>query len=133
MEDGMATDRDRSFSDVLEDVVSNVQGIIRSEVRLAKAEIQEETVKAGKAARIVGFGVVLAVYGLGFLLLTCLYALETAITPWFAALIMMLLVGIPAAVLVIAGIKRMKRVDPRPDKTIRTIRENLEWAKDQMR
>ena len=66
----MSTTTDRSFADVLDDIVGNVQGIIRSEVRLAKAEIQEETVKAGKAARFAGSGAVLGLYAVGFLLLT---------------------------------------------------------------
>jgi len=127
----MSTSTDRSFTDVLEDIVGNVQGIIRSEVRLAKAEIREETVKAGKAAGIAGSGVVLALYAVGFFLLTCLYALETAVTPWIAALILTLLVGSGATVLIIVGKKRIKRVDPRPDKTINTLKENVEWVKNQ--
>ena len=37
---------DRSFSDVVQDILRNVQEIVRSEVRLAKTEIREEAVKA---------------------------------------------------------------------------------------
>ena len=127
----MLGNEDRSFSTVLEDIVGNIQGIIRSEVRLAKAEVQEEAGKAGKAARLLGVGAVLAFYATGFLFLTCVYALETAVDPWLAGLIVTLLVGIGAAVLVKAGLKRMKRVDPLPEKTIQTVKENFEWAKNQ--
>jgi len=122
---------DRSFASVLEDIVNNIQGIIRSEVRLAKAEIQEEAGKAGKAGRLLGVGAVLAFYATGFLFLTCVYALETAVDPWLAGLIVTLVVGIGAAVLITAGLKRMKRVDPLPEKTIQTVKENFEWAKNQ--
>jgi hypothetical protein len=122
---------DRSFTDVLEDIVGNVQHIIRSEVRLAKAEIQEETVKAGKAARIGGSGAVLGLYAVGFLLLTCFFALEMAVAPWLAALIVTVVVGAVAGVLIRLGIRGMKRVHPRPDKTIDTLRENVEWARNQ--
>ena len=108
----MSTTADRSFSDVLDDIVGNVQGIIRSEVRLAKVEIQEETVKAGKAARLAGSGAVLGLYALGFLLLTCLFALELAVTAWLAALIVAAVVGAAAGVLMKAGIKRIKLVNP---------------------
>ncbi len=124
---------DRSFSDVLENIVGNVQGIIRSEVRLAKAEIREEAAVAGRAAGIAGLGAVLSFYAAGFLLLTCLYALELTVAPWLAALIMMLVVGGIAAAVVRAGIQGLKRVHARPDKTIDTIKENVEWAKDRMR
>jgi len=129
----MSTTGERSFSSLLEDIVGNVQGIIRSEVRLAKAEIQEETVKARKAAGITASGAALALYALGFLLLTCLYALETALAPWLSALIVAFVVGCIAAILISAGMKEFKRVDPRPDKTINSIKENVEWAKDQAR
>lgn len=129
----MSGNGDRSFSDILDDIIGNIQGIIRSEVRLAKAEMQEESIKAGKAAAIAVSGALLALYALGFLLLACVYALEIALAPWLAALIVTILVGVIAAVLLKVGVKRMKRVDPRPDKTIRSIRENLEWAKNQAR
>jgi hypothetical protein len=36
---------DRSFADVFQDILHNVQEIVRSEVRLAKTEIREEAVK----------------------------------------------------------------------------------------
>jgi uncharacterized membrane protein YqjE len=129
----MLTTTDRSFTDVLNDIAGNVQGIIRSEVRLAKAEIQEETVKAGKAARIAGSGAVLGLYALGFLLLTCLFALEIIVAAWLAALIVAVIVGAAAGVLINIGIKRMKLVHPRPSKTIETLKENVEWMKTQAR
>jgi uncharacterized membrane protein YqjE len=41
---------DRSLSDVLQDILRNVQEMVRSEVRLAKTEIREEAVKAKSSA-----------------------------------------------------------------------------------
>jgi hypothetical protein len=127
----MDTSHERSFSSVLQDIIGNVQEIIRSEVRLAKAEVQQEAAKAGKAAGVLGSGAVLGLYAGGFLLLACLYALELVVAAWLAALIVAVVAGAGAAVLVNAGKKRVKRVDPRPDKTIHSIQENLEWAKNQ--
>jgi len=129
----MAHDGERSFANVLENVVGDIQEIIRAEVRLAKAEVREETVKAGRAAGMLGAGAVLALYAGGLLLLTALFALETALAPWVAALILTAMVGIAAAVLVSVGRKRVKQVDPRPDKTIRTIKENVAWVRNQTR
>ena len=123
----------RSFSNILENIVANIQRIIRSEVRLAKTEVQEEAVKAGKAAGIASAGAVLAFYAVGFFLLTGVYALETALPPWLSALIIAVVVTAVAVPLLFSGMKRMKRVNPRPDKTIHTMKENLEWAKDQAR
>jgi len=129
----MGSSGDRTFAGLLEDIVANVQSIIRSEVRLARAEIREETVKAGKAAGIAGSGAVLAFYAVGFLLLTGVFALETAVQPWLAALIVAVFVGAIAGVLVNIGLKRMKQVNPRPEKTIHSVKENVEWLKNQAR
>ena len=52
---------DRSFADVLQDIVGNIQEIVRSEVRLAKAEISEEARKAKPAGLSIAAG---AVFGL---------------------------------------------------------------------
>jgi uncharacterized membrane protein YqjE len=129
----MSDRESRSFSDVLEDVVSNIQAIIRSEVRLAKTEVQEETAKAARAGGVLGAGALFGVYAVGFLLLAGLYALQIVVAPWLAALIVAVLVGIVASVLIAVGVKRMKRVHPRPEQTMHSIKENLEWARNQAR
>ena len=48
---------DRSVSNVLQDVLRHVQDILRSEVRLAKAEIRQEATQAAAAALWVTVGV----------------------------------------------------------------------------
>ncbi len=127
------TNGERSFANIVEDIVSNFQDIVRSEVRLAKAEVREEAAKAGKAGRMLGAGAVLALYALGFLLLTCVYALELAVDPWLAALIVAVIVGAAGGVMIRGGVKKMQGVHTRPEKTIDTMKENLEWAKRQTR
>jgi len=122
---------ERTFSDVVQDIVGNIQHIIRSELQLAKTEVKEETAKAGKAAGIMGAGGVLGLYAGGFVLLTLARALETVMAPWLASLIVAVLAGAGAFVAISAGRSRMKQVHPSPDKTIRTVKENVEWAKDQ--
>ena len=42
----MAVQTERSFAELLQDIAANVQEIIRSEFRLAKAEVREEAVDA---------------------------------------------------------------------------------------
>ena len=49
---------DRSFADVLRDIGQNIQEILRSEVRLAKAEISEEARKAKPAGVWIAIGAV---------------------------------------------------------------------------
>ena len=74
---GRGTDvaEDRSFSDVVQDILRNVQDIVRSEVRLAKVEIGEEAVRAKSSAVLLGVGAVTATYAIFFLLLMIVYGL----------------------------------------------------------
>ena len=122
---------ERSFSEVVESIVGNVQTIIRSEIQLAKTEVKEETTKAARATGILAAGSLLGVYAGGFLLLTVVRALENVTAPWLASLIVAVLAGVAALIAINAGRTRMKHVHPAPDKTIKTVKENVEWVKDQ--
>jgi len=129
----MASATERSITDILHDIVTDIQEIIRSEIRLAKVELGEEAGKAARAAGMLAAGAILGLYALGFLLLACVYALALVLQSWAAALIVCVLSGITAATFVVIGRKRMKQINAKPDRTIDTVKENLEWAKNQSR
>lgn len=122
---------DRSFAEVLQDVVGNIQEIVRSEVRLAKAEIKEEAAKAKSSAMLLGIGAASAVYAVLFLLLMTVYALTLVMPNWAAALVVGGALAIVAAVAITAGVKRFKEIHPTPERTLETIKENVEWVKQQ--
>jgi uncharacterized membrane protein YqjE len=122
-----------SIAELLQGVIGNVQGIIRSEVRLAKAEVREEAMSAGKAAGMLAVGAVLGAYAVGLLLLTVVYALNGPLPDWLAALIVFAVVAIAAAVLAKIGLDRIKQVSPKPEQTIDSIKEDVQWVKQQTR
>ena len=119
----------RSFPEVLQDIVGNLQEIIRSEFRLAKTEIKEEAAKAAKPAATFGVGLVLGFYGIGFLLLASVYGLSTVMAGWLAALLVGAILAIVAIALLSSSGKKLKRVNPTPYKTMRSLEENVQWAK----
>jgi uncharacterized membrane protein len=123
----------RSSREIVQDLVENVQEILRSEVRLAKAEITQEAKKAARGAAISAGGAILAIFALGLLLWTAVYALALALPGWAAALIVGVLVGIAAGVMLAAGRARLKQVHPKPETTIRSVKENVQWLKNQTR
>ncbi len=126
----MATS-DRSIANVLQDILRNIQEIVRSEVRLAKAEVREEVGKAKSAGALVGAAAICGIFSSFFLLLTIIYALTRVMPDWAAALTITVILAIVAGVLFSAGAKRFKQVHPAPDRTIETVKENVEWAKQQ--
>ena len=129
----MASQAQRSVSDVLQDIVSNLQQIIRSEFRLAKVEVSEKASRAAQPAATLGAGAVLAFYGFGFLLLAAVYGLSLVLAPWLAALLVGGALVILAAIFLIAGRNGLKEIDPVPEKTVQTVKENVQWAKEQIK
>ena len=122
---------DRSISEILQDVLRNLQSIVRSEILLAKTEIREEITKAKPAILLLAMGAVCGAFGTFFLLLTIMYALALAVPLWASALIVAAALSIVAAITLNAGQKQMGRVNPLPDKTIASMKENAEWARQQ--
>ncbi len=122
---------DRSISDVLQDILSNIQEIVRSEVRLAKTEAREEVGKVKSAGILLGAGAICGVFAAFFLLLTIVYALARFMPDWAAAFTITVVLAIITGVMLSAGVKRFKQVHPTPDKTMESLKENVEWAKQQ--
>ena len=129
----MSSEPDRSISELLHDIVGNVQEIVRSELLLARTEVKEEGLRAAKAAPLLIGGATIGLYAFGFLLLACVYALALALGTWAAALIVAVVLGIIAAGLLGVGLKRAKDIGPVAPKTIETVKENVQWAKRQVR
>jgi uncharacterized membrane protein YqjE len=123
----------RSVPEILEDVVSNLTQIVQAEFRLAKSELKEGAEKAAGPGAMLGAGVALAFYGLGFLLLAGVYALSLVMASWLATLIVGGVLAFAAGILISAGSTKLKRVNLTPDKTIRTLEEDVQWAKQQIR
>jgi uncharacterized membrane protein YqjE len=123
----------RSVPDILDDIASNLTQIVQAQFRLAKTELKVGAQKAAGPGAALGAGVVLAFYGLGFLLLAAVYALSLVIAAWLATLIVGGVLTFTAGILVAIGGTQLKRAHLVPDKTIRTLEEDVQWAKQQVK
>ena len=120
----------RSIPEILKDVLTNIQDIVRAEVRLAKAELGEELNEARSGGLLIGVGAVAAIFSALFLLLAGVYVLGRVMPNWAAALIVAAAVGVAAAVTLGLGLKRFKTIQAAP-KTAASLKENVSWAKQQ--
>lgn len=127
------TQNGRSIAEVVQDIVGHIQEIFRSEFRLATVEIREETEKAIRSGTPLVIGLLLSLYALGFILLAIVHALSIVVDPWLAALIVGFAVLLVSIALISAGRKRLKQVKVVPEKTIENVKENVQWAKSQIR
>jgi uncharacterized membrane protein YqjE len=108
---GATPDVDRPVRRILQDIVGNLQDIIRLEVRLAKAELKQDATRVLRALGLAAVGVVFAIYAGGLLLLALVQGLSDRMPPWLAALAVGAGVGVVAAVCLAAGLQRMARLD----------------------
>ncbi len=122
-------DGGRSVVDVLQDILRNLQEIVRAEVRLARVEIRDEAKRAASSGTWIAAGVVGALSAWIFLLWTAAYLLATNMAMWAATLVVAVVLAGIATVLVVVGIRRVKRIRPLPQQTIESVKENLEWMK----
>ncbi|MEU0055533.1 phage holin family protein [Streptomyces sp. NPDC006334] len=118
-----------SVGELLSVVTSDVQTLFRQEVELAKAEVRQEATKAGKAAGMyggAGFGGYMVLL---FLSLAAVLGLANVMDGGWAALIVAAVWAVIAAVLYQRGRTRMRAVEPKPERTVETMKENAEWAR----
>jgi uncharacterized membrane protein YqjE len=126
--------RDRSLGQLLKQLSEETTRLVHQELELAKAELQEKGRQAGMGAGLFGGAGALGLAALGALTACFILALNAIMPAWLAALIVAVVYGIIAFVLVKQGQARMKRaVPPVPEQTIETVKEDVEWAKTQMR
>jgi F0F1-type ATP synthase assembly protein I len=119
---------DTSLGSLVGALSGNVSKLMRQELELAKAEIRAEAKKAGKAAGMLGgAGWMTAI----FLSTTLMWLLSKAMDLTLAALIVTLLWGIAAAVLGLSGKKQLQGLNPKPEQTMDSLKEDAQWLKAQ--
>ncbi len=123
---------ERSITDVVQGIIGDVQEIVRSEVRLARSEIVTELDKLKAAAPLLIAGGAVAVLALLFLIWTIVFALAVVLPMWAAALIVTALLAVMGGITTTAGVKKLRQINP-PERTIATVKENVQWAKQQVK
>jgi hypothetical protein len=120
---------DASPGQLASEVAKDMSTLVRQEVALAKAELQAEAKTAGAAAGAFGGAGFAGYFVLVFLSLALMYALDSFLDIGWAALIVAVLWGIVAGVLALIGRKKLKNFNPKPERTIETVKEDVQWAK----
>lgn len=128
---GDARQDDRSLGELLGDIATNMTTLVKDELELAKTEAKAEAAKAGKGAGMLAGAGVTGHLALLFLSLTVVYLLDTWMHQALAALIVTVIWAIVAAVLAARGRKELKELNPKLETTQRTLKEDVQWAKEQ--
>jgi hypothetical protein len=121
------------LGEIVQDILRDIQNMIRGEIRLARAELGEKARHAGKAGGMLGAAVLCGLLAAGCFVAACIAALALAMPIWVAALIMTVLLAAIGGACFAAGRTRLRQVDPVPRQTVQTLKDDVEWAKHRMK
>ena len=121
-----------SVGSLLSGLIQDLQELVRGEVQLAKTEIRDDAMTAGRALGSIAAGALIGVTGFIFLMLGVTYLINKELEMWLSAGIVGAVLAIAAAVLISAGRKKLSAANFKPEQTIETLKEDREWAKQQM-
>jgi uncharacterized membrane protein YqjE len=126
-----AKDPDKSIGELFGEMTGELSVLFRKEVDLAKVELKAEAQRAGKAGGMLGGGAVAGYMALLFASFALAWLLDEWMHTAVAFLLVAVLYGVAAAVLFAKGRDEIKNVNPVPQQTVETLREDVEWARAQ--
>jgi len=120
---------ERSAGEIMQDVVRDVGEVVRGEVRLARAEMSEKARQAGKAGGFFGGAAVCGLMAVAAMVAAAIAGLALVMPLWLAALIMGVLLACIGGAMFAGGRAKMKEIQPVPERTVQTIKDDVQWAK----
>jgi len=122
---------DRSLGELFGDLTRSLSTLIRQELELARTEMTARAGRLSQGAAMVGLGgALLHAALLGAMAVVTLGLFELGVAPWLAALIVTIVVAAVGGLLVASGRDALKKADLVPRRTIETVREDADWAKE---
>jgi hypothetical protein len=125
-----------SMASLVGGIVNDAQTLIKQEMALAKREVTDELHKARDAAIALGIGIGLTAVGSLLLSLMLVYLLQWAsserLTLWACYGIVGAALMVVGGGLLFLGKRRAGAVHLMPEQTMATMKDNVEWIKNQI-
>ncbi|MDT0184422.1 phage holin family protein [Microbacterium sp. ARD31] len=104
--------------------------LIRSEIRLAQAEVAQKGKRAGVGLGMFSVAGLLAFFALAALVTTAILGLATVVDAWLAALIVAVVLLVAAGVVALMGKNKVaEAAPPAPERAIQGIKEDIATVK----
>lgn len=111
-------------------LTQQVPELIRSEMRLAQAEVAQKGKRAGVGIGMFSVAGLLAFFAFGSLVATAILALSLVVDAWLAALIVALVLLAGAAVAGLVGKNKVVEAGPpAPERAIQGLKEDIATVK----
>lgn len=126
--------QERSVGELVGSLSSDLSLLMRQEMALAKAEMSEKAAVTAKQGGKVAAGGLLAYMGglaLTAALIAGLHAIGVAL--WLSALIVGVIYAAVGFFILKSGLDGLKSSPPKPERTVQTLKDDVNWAKEQLR
>jgi hypothetical protein len=124
---------DRSIGELFGQLSQDMTLLFRQELQLARAELTEKISQVtSNLVSVVAGGFVVYVGALALVAALILGLHEAAeVSPWVSALIVGVIFAVAGYVMLNRGLKELKRVDLAPRRTVESLKDDVQWAKEQ--
>jgi hypothetical protein len=112
-----------SVGELMASISQDLSTLMRQELALAKAELKSEATQAGKGAGMLGGAGFAGYMTLLFLSIALWWGLANLMNGAWAALIVAAVWAVIGAVLYATGRREMKQVNPKPERTVDTLKQ----------
>ena len=122
--------QDQTLGALVHQLTQQVPDLIRSEMRLAQAEVAQKGKRAGVGIGMFSVAGLLAFFAFGSLVATAILALTLVVDAWLAALIVSLVLLAVAAVVGLVGKNKVAEAGPpAPERAIQGLKEDIATVK----
>jgi hypothetical protein len=131
---GTPSDNEPTLGALVHDLTEQVPQLIRSEIRLAQAEMTEKGKRAGLGIGMFSAAGLLAFLGLCCVVTTAILGLAHALPDWLAALLVGVVLFAGAGIAALVGKKEVAQATPpAPEAAIEGVKEDLSVVKGSRR
>jgi uncharacterized membrane protein YqjE len=124
------TDDARSVGELVQQLSNQTATLVRQELRLAQAELQEKGKRVGIGAGMFGGAGLVALYGVGALIAAAIIGIGTLLEPWIAAAIVGVVLLAVAGILTLTGRKQVERgTPPLPQQALESAKRDVDEIK----
>jgi hypothetical protein len=121
---------ERTIGQLVADATHDLEGIVRGEIALAKAEVTDGAKVLGKGAGMLAGAVFLLLMGVVFLLHSAAWGIAVWLPVWAGYLIVAVVIMIVAAVLALMGKKALENARPAPERAIDQAQRTIAVIKE---
>jgi hypothetical protein len=129
--DGNADLDERGLGDLIKQMTGELSELFHKEIELAKVETKEEAVKVARTGGMFAGAGLAGWLALIFCSFAIAWMLDAVMPRWLAFLLVGFAYAAAAGVLFLQGRKAAKTINPVPEQTVETLKEDLQWAKVQ--